>query len=241
MLKGIRDRKAASDAFDTPSAKWVRDARVAVEAVFGKESRHLKEIKKCYGFNDGFPEVDEYDNFTDPCVLLLDSMIEEVANLWSDDDEGMPSLESTQRDARSVFLAHGHDNEVKQTVARFLEGKNLRVVILDEIAGQGRPIIEKVEEHSSVSYAVVLMTPDDLATNRVDNTMRHRARQNVLFELGFFVAKLRRGRVCVIVKGDVEIPSNYWGVEYIPWDDSQGWQVKLLRELEAANLAIESS
>ena len=237
LLQRLRNERAACDPFDSPSARWQRDARVNIEAIFGKESNHLAEIKDC-SEDDELGELDEFGDFIDPCVSLLDSMIKEVSDLWSDDDGHVLSPESIQRDSRRVFLAHGHDCEVKQTVARFLEGEGLDVVILDERAGQGRTIIEKFEEHSSVGYAVVLMTPDDVARSRKGGMPSLRARQNVLFELGFFVAKLQRGRVCVIAKGGVEIPSNYWGVEYIPWDDSEGWKYKLLRELKAAKLAV---
>lgn len=164
-------------------------------------------------------------------------MIYEVENTWPDGSERV-SPGPVQHDSRKVFLVHGHDGEVKETVARFLEKKSLEVVILDEIAGKGRTIIEKFEEHSSVGYAVVLMTPDDSAKRRNGGLSKNRARQNVVFELGFFVGTLNRGRVCVIAKGDVEMHSNYWGVEYIPWDDAGGWKLKLLKELKAANLAV---
>ena len=210
--------------------KWDRDARVTVQAVFGKDSDQVSEIVDCSKKSRAL--------VFDPCVPLLKSMIDEVKNTWPDDDGHVLSSESAQHDARKVFLVHGHDGEVKQTVARFLEKNGLKVIILDEIAAQGRTIIEKFEQHSLVGYAVVLMTPDDATEPPEDGASERRARQNVVFELGFFVGALKRGRVCVIVRGNVEKPSNYWGVEYIPWDDAGGWKLKLLEELKAANLAV---
>lgn len=233
-------------------SKWERNATITIQAVFGKDSRHVEELLA--SFKQRFPWRNRSAN-------LLESMIYEVENTWPRIGERVPSgpvQQDTstssraplgapgervpsgpiQHDSRKVFLVHGHDGEVKQTVARFLEKNGLNVIILDEIAGQGRTIIEKFEQHSSVGYAVVLMTPDDATEHPEDGASERRARQNVVFELGFFVGALERGRVCVIAKGDVKIPSNYWGVEYIPWDDSEGWKYKLLREPKAANLAV---
>ena len=62
-------------------------------------------------------------------------------------------------------------------------------------------------------------------------TNRPRARQNVVLELGFFWGKLGRERVCALVKGDIEKPSDYDGVVYVPLDDAGGWKLTLAKEL----------
>ena len=55
--------------------------------------------------------------------------------------------------SRKVFLVHGHDEAVKQSVARFLEKLNLEVIILHEQPNKGRTVIEKFEQHSDVGFA----------------------------------------------------------------------------------------
>ncbi|WP_247618065.1 TIR domain-containing protein, partial [Pseudomonas syringae] len=72
---------------------------------------------------------------------------------------------------------------------------------LKEQPDRGRTIIEKFEQTSDVGYAVVLLTPDDIVSAVQVNMPSARARQNVIFELGYFAGKLGRGRVCLLKKG----------------------------------------
>ena len=138
------------------------------------------------------------------------------------------------------YLRWRRDRGARETVARFLENLGLEPVILSETPAMGRTIIEKFEEHSQVGFAIVLLTPDDVGSLRgYDREARPRARQNVIFELGFFVGRLGRGGVCALTRGDVEIPSDYAGVEYIHFDESDGWKEKLRRELETAGLPVD--
>ena len=114
-------------------------------------------------------------------------------------------------------------------------------MILAEQASRGRTIIEKFEAHQ-VSFAVALLTPDDAGSLAIERTdSRPRARQNVIFELGFFIGRLGRERVRALTKGEVEIPSDYSGVEYIPLDVGGGWKLHLVRELKAAGFDVDAN
>ena len=137
-----------------------------------------------------------------------------------------------------VFIVHGHDEEALHKVARAVEKAGLIAVILREQPNEGRTVIEKFEDYSEVSYAVVLLTPDDLGKAKDGSDLRGRARQNVIFELGFFVGKLGRDRVCALHKGGTEILSDYQGVLWVALDQ-EDWYVKLGRELMAAGLPVE--
>jgi predicted nucleotide-binding protein len=90
-----------------------------------------------------------------------------------------------------------------------------------------------------VSFAVVLLTPDDLGGATTAPAQVARARQNVIFELGYFVGKLGRGRACLLRKGEVEIPSDLYGVIYKDMDAAEGWKLQLVRELNAAGLDFD--
>jgi len=146
---------------------------------------------------------------------------------------------SSTKERRKVFVVHGHDDGAREAVARFLKDIEFDPIILHEQANQGRTVIEKVEAHSDVGFAVVLLTPDDLGKARDEAQLTPRARQNVLMELGYFIGRLGRNRVCALKRGDVEIPSDFAGVVYELFDGSGGWKLVLGRELKAADFEID--
>lgn len=136
-----------------------------------------------------------------------------------------------------VFIVHGRDNESKQEVSRFVESLGIDVIILHEQVSGGMTIIEKIEHYSNeADFAVVLYTSCDQGKgNHEDATPhRNRARQNVVFEHGYLMAKLDRKNVCALVKGEVETPNDISGVVYVPLDDSGGWKLELIKELKAS-------
>ncbi|WP_210243698.1 nucleotide-binding protein [Mesorhizobium sp. B2-5-7] len=133
-------------------------------------------------------------------------------------------------DPRKVFIVHGHDEAIRETVARFVSQIGMAPVILHEQANKGRTIISKFrEEAASVGFAIVLVTADD----------GDLPRQNVIFELGFFLGALGAERVAAIVRQPVTTPSDYDGVVYIPYDGSGGWKIALAKEMKAAGYAID--
>jgi len=140
--------------------------------------------------------------------------------------------------SRKIFIVHGHDDGARETVARFLERIGLEAVILHEQANQGRTIIEKVVANSDVGFAVVLLTPDDEGCVK-GGTPEPRARQNVLLELGYFIGRLGRDKVCALKRGALEIPSDFAGVVWETMDSNGGWKQALARELEAAGHSID--
>jgi predicted nucleotide-binding protein len=134
---------------------------------------------------------------------------------------------------------HGHERGVKETIARFIEQFGLEPVILHEQLNEGRTVIEKFEDHSEADFAIVLFTPDDMGyPTKNPEEVKPRARQNVVLELGFFMGRLRRERVALLHTGNVEIPSDYSGVLYLPFDDNGAWKYLLAREMKARGMEI---
>lgn len=120
-----------------------------------------------------------------------------------------------------AFIVHGQDERTKLQLKNYLQNtlKFSEPTILHEQPNRGRTIIEKFEDYAAASSIVfVILTPDDLAAATSDaDEAKYRARQNVIFELGFFLGRLGRdsGRVILLHKGPIELPSDISGIVYI--------------------------
>lgn len=156
------------------------------------------------------------------------------------------NLQQTANTSKAVFLVHGHNEAQLQTTARLIETLGLQPIILRERPNSGATLIEKFEQHSgdaaSVNYAVVLMTADDAGESNArvrEGNLRKRARQNVLLEMGYFIGRLGRERICVLKSAEVEEPSDIFGVVYTLIDENGAWRYELGRELKAAGYEID--
>jgi CAP12/Pycsar effector protein, TIR domain len=136
-----------------------------------------------------------------------------------------------------VFVVHGRDHGPRDAVCVVLMTLGLDPVVLEDEVNQGRTLIEKFERYSDVSYAVVIMTPEDEVT-ATDGTREKRPRQNVVLEFGYLMGALGRDRVAVMQVEQLTAPSDVNGIAYIPLDANGGWKLRLANELKAAGLEV---
>ena len=160
--------------------------------------------------------------------------------------QDMPQLNAISQKGQKinkVFIVHGHDGEMKHEVANVLLKLKLEPIILHEQPDEGKTIIEKFEKHSDVDFAVILLAPDDFAYPKGASPSegKYRARQNVIMELGYFIAKLGRNRVVALYKqnSNFEIPSDYLGVLYKPYIGD--WRYKLADEMKEIDPGIDKN
>ncbi|WP_097306379.1 TIR domain-containing protein [Pseudomonas chlororaphis] len=179
-------------------------------------------------------------------VLHSVALLEQAQKSLKEDLADLPASEAVETasipenktvNSDRVFVVHGHDEGARESVARFLEKLGLEPIILHEQANRGRTVIEKIEGHRDVGFAVVLLTPDDQGCVK-GGQLEPRARQNVLLELGYFLGYLGRDRVCALKRGQVEIPSDFAGVVWTSMND-EGWKQALSRELQDAGYEID--
>jgi predicted nucleotide-binding protein len=246
--KGILNRQntySEREALKTDLTKW-RDYNCdLLKQLFTDESLYSEYHSACFpsraahGVEDAFTVQLE----TVPHQLSkLESIVERLELYSEPIDEPVSAATAAAavavRDLSKVFVVHGHDEGAREAVARFIQVLGFRPIILHESANEGRTVIEKVEAYGDVGFAVVLLTPDDEGRAN-GGTLAPRARQNVLLELGYFIGRLGRNHVCALKRGDLEIPSDFGGVVYEPFDTSGGWKLALGRELKAAGFAID--
>jgi len=172
-------------------------------------------------------------------IRVLESIAQRLPLIAEAKTEAAKPSQPKQMGSNRVFMVHGRDHAAVAMVEAFLRKLKLELVILSDQPGKSRTIIEKFEDYSDVSFAIVLLTPDDIGYPKdAENQMEARARQNVYLELGFFIGRLGRDRVIALYKKPVVIPSDYVGVEYVSMDDAD-WRNRLAKELMAARVPFE--
>ena len=150
--------------------------------------------------------------------------------------------------SNKVFIVHGRDAKPVKELKIMLSEFGLNPIVLHEQPSGSRTIVEKLEKYSDVGYTFVILTPDDagvladeMMTDKLLPTiMKPRARQNVVLEFGYFMGLLGRDRVCSLLKGDVERPSDMHGIVYIPFKQSiNECRDKIIKELKAVGYKIK--
>ena len=135
---------------------------------------------------------------------------------WS--DSAPESLEP------KVFIACGNDEETKQTVARWVEKLGLEAIIISEKPSGARTQIEQLETYTDgVDFAVVLLTPDSVGKPKDKfSEPNFRASQDVILQLGVLIGKYGRGQICLLCKGELELPSYINGINPVMLDANGG-------------------
>lgn len=243
LINQIDELVQSSVTASTPEfTAWKMSVRRFLSRVFGEASLELKEFDKesftlhIYGINTPDSE------FAKACArgllrtrAVLQTYLEDVELLnSSEDDQPMPNTELSAK----VFVVHGHDGEMRESVARLLEQQDIVPIVLMEQANGGKTIIEKFEEYSDVSAAICLFTPDDkiLSNSGAEEKPLYRARQNVVLEAGYFIGRLGRSRVIFISSQEVEMPSDLSGLLYSYQGD---WKISVLKDLKKMGFDID--
>ena len=246
----LKELSSASDSVSEDCfQEWLQDVDTALRKLFPDTSRYTDKITEIrnepvvYG---GFT-ADQVESQMRRQMLSQISDISGVINSAVKEHERyQPAVTSGDKSASSsneIFIVHGHDEEMKQHVARTIASLELSPVILHEQPNHGRTIIEKFEANSDVGFAVVLLSPDDMAypVSADHESAKPQARPNVLLELGYFAGKIGRSRVFALKRGNADVPSDFSGVVYTQYDDAGAWRLTLHKELRAAGYDVDAN
>jgi predicted nucleotide-binding protein len=230
--------------YDDPEInKWENFTRQLIIKTFGSPHENLTAFNHAEyagSLRIGMPDEEYQGNFLqclDIRKKLLEGFVEQLKAFGGElQDNKMVSELSSKR----VFIVHGHDGQAQSEIALILTRLGLEPIILHEQPSQGMTIIEKLEKHSDVGFAFILLTPDDVGGQKNQkHNLLPRARQNVFFEFGLFVGKLGRNKVCCLYKGDVDLPSDLQGLVYLPFKSSVNEvQLDIVKELKSAGYDV---
>jgi predicted nucleotide-binding protein len=223
----------------------MKRAAMLFRRICGQESEYVADLGRIrfsvmYAPAPERAKVEAWQSACGRVRNLVNTIKEEIELFDSSTGESSRAQVSQHEPNSAVFVVHGHDEELKQSVARTIDKLGLEPVILHEKPNKGRTIIEKFQDHSEVGFAVCLLSADDLGRAVGTTEDSYRARQNVILELGFFLGRLGRERVAAIYRphDHFELPSDYSGVLFIEYDNEGAWRFKLAKELKACGYRI---
>jgi len=236
--------------WESNSSLLQREAQRLGHGIIGYKLSYNRGYIPRYQLFANFPVLLQGGDQDDAIQLIpivkqsLRSYIQELNEIL-EDPKRLKKLKEVREEkelSNRIFIVHGHNETMKQSVARLLKNIRLEPIILHEQPNKGRTIIEKIEDYSDVGFAVILFSPDDKIfsmKNGPKNGM-FRARQNVILELGYFIGKLGRDKVAVLYLEDknFEFPSDIFGILYLSFDSTGTWKYKLIDELKSCGFNV---
>ena len=222
--------------------KWAKFTVHLLETLFDNDSIATEFDDWWLNYSEYVDNIDQFRDWMKGKIVRLESIVERLGffPLAEKPVQATAAPARPKHQSKHIFIVHGHDEAAKHEVARVIEKLGLHPIILHEQADRGRTVIEKFEAHADVGFAVVLLTPDDMGYPKdKPSEAEPRARQNVVLELGYFSGILGRANVCALLKGDIEIPSDYAGVLYKPMDDAGAWKFQLAKEILHSGIDVD--
>ncbi len=127
--------------------------------------------------------------------------------------------------ASKVYVVGEAEDPLRVQLLQFLAEIGIEEIDIERQRGQMLPL-ETLQVDADVRFAFFIVNPDDLAY--------------AMFELGHFVGKLGKNRVCVLHMSDVEFPKNVPGVlEKSIVIKLEEASFGLLKELKASGYQID--
>lgn len=248
--------KSEEKKFGEDYKRW-KDRNMAVYRTSFEESESIyyhEFESQIYGIW-GADTVKEYKQIIQRQINQMQSDIER-SDLFkcveaSDLNFGKKNPTNTEVLTNEIFIVHGHSEEMKQVVARTVTRLGLKPIILHEQANGGKTIIDKFESNAqNIRFAIILLSADDKAASVKDldgvddselrNRLEKRARQNVVFEMGYFVGKLGRSSMFFLLQEGVSKPGDLDGIVYTVYDVSGAWKFQLVKELKCAGYDVSA-
>jgi predicted nucleotide-binding protein len=231
--------------------RWRTAAEVSLRTVMGDDSPLLAEFRNVRYSPQVWVSGMDTSGYRSAGVKRVVAILEAAKSELALRDELEQVVEAEESPAEKamaaesgrVFIVHGHDEARKHELFRVIhEVTKAKPIILHEQPSGGRSILEKLQAYAaSAGFAVALLTGDDLGRKKDSTDDAPRARQNVVFEAGYFAGRLGRARVVLLHESGVELPSDLDGVVYVALDPAGAWKMKLVHEMANVGITVDWS
>ena len=230
-LNWLNERQNSSFSYDWQMPGSFVEAKQLAFSVYKKLTVDDDHSDFLFQISEKSNLQEAIEAFNEMFLPYFTKALEDIAN--ANPEAAKTKLKSVN--GKTVFIIHGHDSHLKTELALFLKVGGVPYVVLHEQADKGRTIVDKlVQESEPSNFAIAILSPDDLLMNG-----SYRARQNVILEMGYFIGLIGKERVRLLVKGDIDIPSDLYGILYEKYDEAGAWKAKLAKELIAGGIFVD--
>jgi len=139
-------------------------------------------------------------------------------------------LNMSDNDKPKIFIVHGHKNRKRVILEKILKENGFNPIVLSEMATICNSLVEKLEKYSKVIHAFIFYTACDLGREKNEKELKPRARQNVIFEHGYFTAAIGKNHTTILYEKEVDVQTDIKGTDYINID-KKDWKKKLYTTL----------
>lgn len=143
-----------------------RKAELYIKKIFGSNSKYIKDINSINFYSFVYPcdresEIKLWNEGTQQFVNIINTMKDELLLFQEDTPKSSPiagvksgavsgaildvkAVVPNAVSSNKVFIVHGHDEAMKQSVARLLERLDLDPIILHEKYNRGKTYFNKI-------------------------------------------------------------------------------------------------
>jgi CAP12/Pycsar effector protein, TIR domain len=215
--------------------QWVARLIFLLKPIFGKQSPLMVTLEQLRN------EIGKTQLSSDDFISRVEQVEHFLCSFNAAADAGsfvLASRRSLIPATNDVFVIHGRDETNQLRLSKLIreDFKLTPIVILDK-PGRSAPTIDKFEHHAQTcSYAIALFTADDRVITKHGEEY-WQPRPNVIFEIGWFVGRLGKERVLILLQEGVKTYSDFDGVNRIQFRDDVEDKFRAIRaELRASGL-----
>ena len=226
-----------SDIYSPQLKAWKSKCIRFISNMFGNDSIEFQQFEKIrFGLMVITSQTTKSEEIA-AAAAGLEQAKEFLLDILADLDT-KDRIENGEDVKNKVFIVHGHDSALKYQVSNLLRKVGIPPIILHEQINASDTIIEKLERYGAeAAAAVILFTPDDFGNVATEEEKRKRARQNVVFEAGFFMGLLGRNKTIIVVTDDnIELPGDLSGVVYSTGETAE---TAIAAELKRMGLPVD--
>jgi predicted nucleotide-binding protein len=231
----IRKQIADGKLNKSSQLQWVARLMFLLKPIFGKQSPLVVMLEQLRN------EIGKTLLSSDDFISRVEQVEHFLASFNASADAGsfvVTSRRSLTPATNDVFVIHGRDETNQLRLSKLIrEDFRLMPIVLLDKPGRSAPTIDKFEHHAQTcSYAIALFTADDRVTTKTGEEY-WQPRPNVIFETGWFVGRLGKERVLILLQEGVKNYSDFDGVNRIQFRDDVEDKFRAIQaELKASGL-----